>query len=362
MDQRERFGDDEEALVAAIQGVLKHHHVVTVGIVAQDSDGRTLVAQPAIQRRDVAQDGTVSFVDHPLLLDVPLHHPGGGGVTHTFPIATGDEIISLIASRALDVWHQQGGPSAPMSTRTNSLSDAIAIPGLRSIPRQLEQISTSSAQVRDDAKLNVIDHAPGVGTTHFSADPSTPAASPSFDPLASATKFFRHIVQGAVGVIGSAVNGSTTHSHGVDHDQGAWMAAMTSAGTHFVRAHPLLGSLLSALDGQHTVTASSSGVDIQSATAVSIAAPPGGLSLSGLAAGGIGGAALGSGAAAQNVGALGGDLSGELPNPQVVSVLNVANAHLLPQAANDAAAAALTPPVEIGNLYRNGSALMVRVA
>jgi hypothetical protein len=33
-----------------------------------------------------------------------------------------------------------------------------------------------------------------------------------------------------------------------------------------------------------------------------------------------------------------------------------------PQAANDAAAAALVPPVGIGGLYRNGSALQVRVA
>ena len=34
----------------------------------------------------------------------------------------------------------------------------------------------------------------------------------------------------------------------------------------------------------------------------------------------------------------------------------------LPDAANDAAAAALTPAVQIGQLYRNGSVLMVRVA
>jgi hypothetical protein len=34
----------------------------------------------------------------------------------------------------------------------------------------------------------------------------------------------------------------------------------------------------------------------------------------------------------------------------------------LPDAANDAAAALLTPAVRIGQLYRNGSVIMVRVA
>ena len=47
---------------------------------------------------------------------------------------------------------------------------------------------------------------------------------------------------------------------------------------------------------------------------------------------------------------------------KVVSLLNVSNANMLPNAANDSAAAALVPPVSVGHLYRNGSVLMVRVA
>ena len=249
MDQRERFSDDEEALRAAVAGILKHHHFAAVSILAQDSDGKTLVAQPAMKRRDVAQDGTTQFVEHPLLLDVPIHHPGGGGVTHTFAQKAGDEIVSIILSRPSSPWKQNGGVQQPVETRMNSLSDAVALPGFRSDPRQLQQISTTTAQVRDDKKMHVVDHDPAAGITHFSADPSTSPASATFDPFTMASAFLRHIVQGAAGIIGSAVSSGGTHEHGVTHAGGAFMRAMN--GMHQVLAQPS-GALLSAFSGAHT--------------------------------------------------------------------------------------------------------------
>ena len=360
MDQRELFSDYEEAFRSAVAGILKHHWSALVSIVSEDSDGRTLMAQPALKRRDIDQFGHVTFNDHPLLAAVPVHHPGGGGVTHTFPIKAADEILSVIASRPPDTWLQQGGTSAPMSTRTHSLSDAIAIPGLRSMPRALQQISTSSAQVRDDAKLHVIDHNPQSGTTIQSADPSTAPASASFDPFTAATTFYRHVVQAAQGIIGIATDSGTTHTHGVTHAAGAFMTALN--GLHSVLAHPTngaslnannnqtqvlahptQGAMLSSAGGANTVTAGLGGVNLSSSTGIALSAP----SLS-----------MPSGAAASNIGALGGDLSGSLPNPEVVGLSHVAGANTLPNATSDAAAAAAG--VAVGGLYLNGSALNVR--
>ncbi len=346
MDQRERFSDDEEALRAAVAGVLKHHHFAAVSILAQDSDGKTLVAQPAMKRRDVAQDGTTQFVDHPVLLDVPIHHPGGGGVTHTFAQKAGDEIVSIILSRPSSPWKQNGGVQQPVETRMNSLSDAVALPGFRSDPRQLQQISTTSAQVRDDAKMHVADHDPAAGITHFSADPSTPPASTSFDPFTMASAFYRHVVQGAVGILGSAVSSGGTHQHGVTHAGGAFMRAMN--GLHQVLAQPS-GALLSAFNGAHTVTANASGVQIASSAAIALQCPPGGL---GLPSGGVGSGALASGAASTNVGTLSGDLGGTLPAPQVIGLTHV-DASTLPIATSDAAAAAAGVPLH--GLYRDTS-------
>jgi hypothetical protein len=69
-----------------------------------------------------------------------------------------------------------------------------------------------------------------------------------------------------------------------------------------------------------------------------------------LPAGGVSAGSLASGAASSNVGALGGDLSGELPNPNVVGITHVNASALQGFASNaDAKAAGLTA----GQLYIN---------
>jgi hypothetical protein len=354
MDVRELYADDEEALRSAVAGILKHHQTAFISILSQDSDGHTATTMPAVKRRDVDQTGKVTFNDHPLVPDQVLHFIGGGGVTLTTALKAGDEVLSVVASRPYGGWKQQGGTASPEAPRVQSMSDAVALSGVRSDPRKLQQVSTSTAQLRSDDGHHTVDHDPAGGTTIKSVDPSTPPASANFSPFASATKYLSHIVQGAKGLIGSAVDGAVSHTHGVDHGQGAWMSAFTSAGSNFVRAHPVLGSILSALDGKHSVTAGLGGVAIQSATSISLACPPGGL---GLPSGSITSGSMAPGAASSNVGALAGDLSGTLPNPQVIGILHVTGADKLPRAGSDAAAAALIPPVGIGCPYLNTTSM-----
>jgi hypothetical protein len=94
----------------------------------------------------------------PLLQDVPVVMPGAGGWSMTFPIQPGDECLVVFADTPLDVWFQNGGVNNnPISQRRHSLSDAVAIFGLRSKPRGLAGYSTSSAQLRNDDGTVVID-------------------------------------------------------------------------------------------------------------------------------------------------------------------------------------------------------------
>jgi hypothetical protein len=94
----------------------------------------------------------------PLLQDVPVMMPSAGGWSLTFPIQPGDECLVVFADTALDVWFQNGGVNNnPISQRRHSLSDAVAIFGLRSRPRGLAGYSTSSAQLRNDDGTVVID-------------------------------------------------------------------------------------------------------------------------------------------------------------------------------------------------------------
>ena len=66
--------------------------------------------------------------------------------------------MAVFSDAALDAWLQSGGTSnAPISQRRHSLSDAMAVFGLRSTPRGLQNYSTTSAQLRSDDGAVVID-------------------------------------------------------------------------------------------------------------------------------------------------------------------------------------------------------------
>ena len=329
-----------------------------VQVVESSPDGHNAVLQPVTKLKKIdPTTGATTYEDYTTFVDTPVHFAGGGGVTATHPITQGDEGIVLHAARDFDAWRQSGGTQQPMDNGVNNAGNAIHIPGVRSDPRKIQQVSTEAHHVRSDDKKHVSEVHPQNGITHTSVDPSTAPASSSFDPMSMATKFIRHAVSGVSGLLGSATDGGTTHTHGVTHSDGAFMSALNAA--HVVRAHPMLGALLSALGGQHLVQAhpqngvtvsSSTAVQVSSAGPLSLSAPPGMLSLAGLASGSVGGGALASGAAASNVGPVGGDLAGALPNPTVVGLGHV-DAHLLPVATTDALAAAAG--VAIGGLYRN---------
>jgi hypothetical protein len=360
--QRERFDLLSEEAVRLAHGAqaASTFTATPVQVTETSADGHSATLLPVTKlRKQDPVTGEVTYEDHCSYIDTPIHFAGGGGVTATHPVAKGDEGIILHAARDFDAWRQSGGTQQPMDNGINNAGNAIHIPGVRSDPRKLQQVSTEAHHVRSDDKHHVSEMHPDKGISHKSVDPSTPPASENFDPHTQATKFIEHIAQALAGAMARAVDGGIEHSHGVDHGIGAWMKAMAPSGLIQALAHPALGGLISAADGKHSVTATMGGVMLQSATAISFDVPPGGLELP---SGGVSSASLAAGAAAQNVGALVGDLGGNLPNPTVVSVLNVANANLLPNAANDSAAAALIPPVAIGHLYRNGSTLMVRVA
>ncbi len=91
----------------------------------------------------------------PLIQDVPVLIPSAGGFSLTFPIAPGDECLLVFSDTAIDTWLQNGcegdqpvSPSHPL--RRHSLSDAIAIFGLRSKPKAITGWSGDSAQLRSD--------------------------------------------------------------------------------------------------------------------------------------------------------------------------------------------------------------------
>lgn len=150
MDRRERIADPEEALRLALDGKQAQLWTALPAIVDSfDAARMTANVQPTIKAIVRQEDGTYEELQLPLLLDCPVQFPGGGGVVLTFPLAAGDEVLVVFASRCMDGWWQLGGIQPPLELRMHDLSDGFVIPQVRSQPRKLT-VSTTAAQLRTD--------------------------------------------------------------------------------------------------------------------------------------------------------------------------------------------------------------------
>lgn len=163
MLRQERAGNAMAAGLAMIASAQSGIYTALPGIVQSfDAAKRTVVVQPAIQAQVQQPDGSFVWVDLPLLLDCPVFFPSGGGVTLTFPIKAGDECLVVFASRCIDTWWQSGGyQNIQADLRMHDLSDGFALVGVASLPEVIPAISTSKAQLRNDA-----------GTTYIEVDPA----------------------------------------------------------------------------------------------------------------------------------------------------------------------------------------------
>lgn len=158
MDRRELLDDEQEALRLAMDGRLTSLWTAMPAIVQSvNFDNMTVEVQPTIQARVQSPDGSFSFVNLPVLVDVPIVFPSAGGFTITFPIAAGDEVLVIFSSRCIDAWWSSGVVSVQAELRLHDLSDGFAIPGPKSVPKVISNISTNSLQIRSDDGATFID-------------------------------------------------------------------------------------------------------------------------------------------------------------------------------------------------------------
>lgn len=154
----ERYSDPEQALRAFFASMIVGIWTCIPGyIVSYDPDKRTASVQPGVAGQQMKSDGSVSALNYPVLPDVPVVFPHGGGCTLTFPVKAGDECLVVFASRSIDAWWQSGGIQPPSDSRTHSLADGFAILGPMSQANKISSISTSTTQLRSNDGSTVID-------------------------------------------------------------------------------------------------------------------------------------------------------------------------------------------------------------
>jgi hypothetical protein len=158
MDPRERINNLDETLIAVIKGnQTELWTALPAYVVSYDATAQTISAQPTISLQVSDQYNVTSTLNFPVILDIPVCFPGGGGFTLTFPVAEGDECLLIFASRCIDGWFAYGGIQTQVEPRMHDLSDGFAIIGPRSLPNALTGVSTSAVQLRADDGLAYVE-------------------------------------------------------------------------------------------------------------------------------------------------------------------------------------------------------------
>ncbi|EPG3940609.1 TPA: phage baseplate protein [Klebsiella pneumoniae] len=169
-----QLGSKEQADAQLAQAIMSAMRVSMPGIIQSfDPDAVTAVVQPAIKGAEKDESGAEVSVNLPLLVDVPVIFPRGGGCTLTFPVKAGDECLVIFADRCIDFWWQSGGIQEPVDERMHDLSDAFCIVGPQSQAKKIGGISTTGAQLRTDDGSAFIEVAAGGDITATTAGSAT---------------------------------------------------------------------------------------------------------------------------------------------------------------------------------------------
>lgn len=100
-----------------------------------DPSTNTVEAQPAIRERLVMEDGSIQYLNLPLLINVPVVFPTSMSAGVTYPINPGDECLVIFSDLAIDNFWTSGSIQNPIEVRRHDLSDGIAIPCCLSVTR-----------------------------------------------------------------------------------------------------------------------------------------------------------------------------------------------------------------------------------
>lgn len=69
--------------------------------------------------------------DHPVLQNVPVAFPQGGGYFCAFPLAKDDPVLVVFCDVPIGAWLQKGSKCEPGHTEMHGLGGAVCYPGLR---------------------------------------------------------------------------------------------------------------------------------------------------------------------------------------------------------------------------------------
>ncbi|MBX4266532.1 Gp138 family membrane-puncturing spike protein [Clostridium estertheticum] len=143
-------GSQDELYRKLGENIKSTTRVAEPGIVQSfDPVEQTVTVQLTIREQITNEDGKKQWVNLPLLLDVPIFMPRGGGFVLTMPVTKGDECLVIFGDMCMDAWFSNGGIQNQIEKRRHDLSDGYAILGIWSQPNVIPNYSTTTAQLRN---------------------------------------------------------------------------------------------------------------------------------------------------------------------------------------------------------------------
>ena len=112
-----------------------------------NSANNTVECQPAVRERIINEDGTIQYIQLPLLINVPVVFPGSANFDIKFPLSKNDECLVFFSDLSIDNFWQKGSVQNPVEVRRHDLSDGMAIPCRMSLPRR--EVSPKASIVVD---------------------------------------------------------------------------------------------------------------------------------------------------------------------------------------------------------------------
>lgn len=160
-------------------------------------------------------DGSAEFLEIPVLGDVPILYPRGGGFHMSFPLAPGDGVLVVFSTLDSGGWETSGvAPSEPLNLIRNGLNSCVAIPGWNPTA---DLLSASSVTARTTKAVLGKD-----GGAHLVIDSTTVTAADHTDPAAAQKVVLLDALQAALDALFGAADFNAAKAAWTAYKVSAW--------------------------------------------------------------------------------------------------------------------------------------------
>lgn len=144
-----------QLLKNAIDNRLLDAHTAIIGRVEKYDETRQLAdVQPILKRAIKNAAGTINQEDLPLLVDVPVLFPRGGGFFIALPIQTGDYVQVIFNESSIEEFLTES-PSTIAYNQRFTLQGAIAIPGIYPFSKTIQSAHKSNLVIGKDDGVKI---------------------------------------------------------------------------------------------------------------------------------------------------------------------------------------------------------------